>query len=183
MTLTPEQITEKRTEAESASDYPDARGYWASEYLEVLTAYEEVVAERDELKQQNDEYTDILQELWALFGYDANREDRALIEVVKAAQERSRVLERLLRNCTNGLFLMIDGQPVNAFNPFDTIAELQDTVKKCNAGLNPPQAKEPEPQEPRCPSCGYTAEDARYHGDHRLCKNSGNTPWEKSEEQ
>jgi hypothetical protein len=22
----------------------------------------------------------------------------------------------------------------------------------------------------RCPACGYTLEDSRFHGDHRLCK-------------
>lgn len=32
----------------------------------------------------------------------------------------------------------------------------------------------------RCPSCGYTEEDAKLHLDHYLCKNSGNAPWEKN---
>jgi hypothetical protein len=29
-----------------------------------------------------------------------------------------------------------------------------------------------------CESCGYTEADAKVHGDHRLCKNAGNAPWE-----
>lgn len=32
----------------------------------------------------------------------------------------------------------------------------------------------------RCPTCGYTQEDAKYWGDHARCKNAGNAPWEKS---
>jgi hypothetical protein len=31
----------------------------------------------------------------------------------------------------------------------------------------------------QCPSCGYTEDDAKLHGDHRLCKNDGNAPWQK----
>jgi hypothetical protein len=31
----------------------------------------------------------------------------------------------------------------------------------------------------RCESCGYTEADAKIHGDHRLCKNAGNAPWER----
>jgi hypothetical protein len=43
------------------------------------------------------------------------------------------------------------------------------------AGLSvSPQGKEQE----RCPSCGYTKEDALIHCDHRLCKNAGKAPWE-----
>lgn len=30
----------------------------------------------------------------------------------------------------------------------------------------------------RCPTCGYTKEDAQIHMDHHLCKNAGNAPWE-----
>ena len=30
-----------------------------------------------------------------------------------------------------------------------------------------------------CPSCGYTKRDAQIQGDHRLCTNAGNAPWEK----
>jgi hypothetical protein len=30
----------------------------------------------------------------------------------------------------------------------------------------------------RCSSCGYTEEDAKFNGDHYLCKNKGNAPWE-----
>lgn len=40
----------------------------------------------------------------------------------------------------------------------------------------------PNPQtttKARCQSCGYTEEDAKFHMDHHLCKNSGNAPWEK----
>ena len=33
--------------------------------------------------------------------------------------------------------------------------------------------------ESRCPVCGYTKRDAQIHGDHRLCKNSRNAPWER----
>lgn len=32
----------------------------------------------------------------------------------------------------------------------------------------------------RCPTCGYTKEDALIHWDHHLCKNYGNAPWEKN---
>jgi hypothetical protein len=31
----------------------------------------------------------------------------------------------------------------------------------------------------RCSGCGYSVEDARINGDHRLCMNAGNAPWEK----
>lgn len=31
----------------------------------------------------------------------------------------------------------------------------------------------------RCPLCGYTEADAKFHMDHSLCKNAGNAPWEK----
>ncbi len=31
---------------------------------------------------------------------------------------------------------------------------------------------------PKCPECGYTAEDAATHLDHRLCRNDGNAPWQ-----
>jgi hypothetical protein len=31
----------------------------------------------------------------------------------------------------------------------------------------------------RCASCGYTEADAKFNGDHRLCKNDGNAPWQK----
>lgn len=31
----------------------------------------------------------------------------------------------------------------------------------------------------RCPSCGYTKEDAQFNMDHHLCKNAGNAPWER----
>lgn len=34
-------------------------------------------------------------------------------------------------------------------------------------------------KEKRCGSCGYTEEDAKFHMDHRLCKNDGNAPWQK----
>lgn len=30
-----------------------------------------------------------------------------------------------------------------------------------------------------CPSCGYIKRDQEFHGDHHLCKNAGNAPWEK----
>lgn len=30
-----------------------------------------------------------------------------------------------------------------------------------------------------CPSCGYSEHDARFNGDHRLCKNAGKAPWDK----
>lgn len=32
----------------------------------------------------------------------------------------------------------------------------------------------------RCPACGYTDEDARYHGDHYLCKGFGSLPHDRS---
>lgn len=35
-----------------------------------------------------------------------------------------------------------------------------------------------QPVPPHCPSCGYTEEDAQINGDHRLCNNAGNAPWE-----
>jgi hypothetical protein len=31
----------------------------------------------------------------------------------------------------------------------------------------------------RCEACGYTETDAQIQGDHRLCRNAGNAPWEK----
>ena len=34
----------------------------------------------------------------------------------------------------------------------------------------------------QCPTCGYTKRDAQIHGDHNLCKNAGNAPWEKIRE-
>lgn len=34
-------------------------------------------------------------------------------------------------------------------------------------------------REPKCPECGYTAEDAAIHLDHRLCRNDGNAPWQE----
>ena len=34
--------------------------------------------------------------------------------------------------------------------------------------------------ESHCKTCGYTKRDAQIHGDHHLCKNSGNAPWEKN---
>jgi hypothetical protein len=34
----------------------------------------------------------------------------------------------------------------------------------------------------RCESCGYTEDDAKLHGDHRLCKNDGNAPWQKKQD-
>ena len=33
--------------------------------------------------------------------------------------------------------------------------------------------------ESRCPACGYTKADAQFHGDHHLCRNDGNAPWQK----
>jgi hypothetical protein len=30
----------------------------------------------------------------------------------------------------------------------------------------------------RCSVCGYTKEDALWHGDHHLCSNRGRAPWE-----
>lgn len=33
-------------------------------------------------------------------------------------------------------------------------------------------------QDSRCENCGYTQQDAEFHGDHHLCKNK-NPPWRK----
>ena len=45
------------------------------------------------------------------------------------------------------------------------------------------QAVKDVPDEARCPECGYSAEDARIHGDHKLCKgklpNASHNPTQK----
>jgi len=37
-------------------------------------------------------------------------------------------------------------------------------------------------QAPTCSECGYTEQDAQFHMDHYLCKNAGNAPWERHQQ-